>query len=107
MTPLGPVRLSELAQHLGGELRGDADALIQRLGPLETADAQTLSFLANPRYQAQLAATQAGCVIVAPALADLAAARGAARVGADPEPAVARGTPGGAARPRRPGAPGG
>ncbi|MFN9101826.1 MAG: UDP-3-O-(3-hydroxymyristoyl)glucosamine N-acyltransferase [Betaproteobacteria bacterium] len=106
MTPLGPVRLGELAQHLGGELRGDADALIQRLGPLETADAQTLSFLANPRYQAQLAATQAGCVIVAPALADLAAARGAALVCADPYHAFARLTQWWAARTRRPAAPG-
>jgi UDP-3-O-[3-hydroxymyristoyl] glucosamine N-acyltransferase len=87
-------------------LRGDADALIQRLGPLETADAQTLSFLANPRYQAQLAATQAGCVIVAPALADLAAARGAALVCADPYHAFARLTQWWAARTRRPAAPG-
>jgi len=102
MTPLGPVRLGELAQHLGGELRGDADALIHRLGTLETADAQTLSFLANPRYQAQLAATRAGCVIVAPALADLAAARGAALVCADPYHAFARLTQWWAARTRRP-----
>ena len=106
MTPLGPVRLGELAQHLGGELRGDADALIHRLGTLETADAQTLSFLANPRYQAQLAATRAGCVIVAPALADLAAARGAALVCADPYHAFARLTQWWAARTRRPAIPG-
>jgi UDP-3-O-[3-hydroxymyristoyl] glucosamine N-acyltransferase len=106
MTPLGPVRLGELAQHLGGELRGDADALIHRLGTLETADAQTLSFLANPRYQAQLAATRAGCVIVAPALADLAAERGAALVCADPYHAFARLTQWWAARTRRPAAPG-
>ena len=106
MTPLGPVRLGELAQHLGGELRGDADALIHRLGTLETADAQTLSFLANPRYQAQLAATRAGCVIVAPALADLAAARGAALVCADPYRAFAQLTQWWAARTRRPATPG-
>jgi UDP-3-O-[3-hydroxymyristoyl] glucosamine N-acyltransferase len=106
MTPLGPVRLGELAQHLGGELRGDADALIHRLGTLETADAQTLSFLANPRYQAQLAATRAGCVIVAPALADLAAKRGAALVCADPYHAFARLTQWWAARTRRPAVPG-
>ena len=106
MTPLGPVRLGELAQHLGGELRGDADALIHRLGTLETADAQTLSFLANPRYQAQLAATRAGCVIVAPALADLAAARCAALVCADPYRAFAQLTQWWAARTRRPATPG-
>ncbi|MEY3271689.1 MAG: hypothetical protein RLZZ341_590 [Pseudomonadota bacterium] len=87
-------------------MRGDADALIHRLGTLETADAQTLSFLANPRYQAQLAATRAGCVIVAPALADLAAARGAALVCADPYHAFARLTQWWAARTRRPATPG-
>ncbi|MFN9747498.1 MAG: UDP-3-O-(3-hydroxymyristoyl)glucosamine N-acyltransferase [Betaproteobacteria bacterium] len=106
MMPLGPVRLGELAQHLGGQLRGDADALVDRLGPLETADAQTLSFLANPRYQAQLAATRAGCVIVAPALADVAAARGAALVCDDPYHAFARLTQWWAARTRRPAVPG-
>ncbi|MFM7505731.1 MAG: UDP-3-O-(3-hydroxymyristoyl)glucosamine N-acyltransferase [Rubrivivax sp.] len=106
MTPLGPVRLGELAQQLGGQLRGDADALIHRLGPLETADAQTLSFLANPRYQAQLAATRAGCVIVSPALADVAAARGAALVCDDPYHAFARLTQWWAARTRRPAVPG-
>jgi UDP-3-O-[3-hydroxymyristoyl] glucosamine N-acyltransferase len=106
MTPHGPVRLGDLAQHLGGELRGDADTPIHRLGPLETADAQTLSFLANPRYQAQLASTRAGCVIVAPALADAAAARGAAWVCADPYHAFARLTQWWAARTRRPAEPG-
>lgn len=106
MTPHGPVRLGVLAQHLGAELRGDADARIDRLGPLETADAQTISFLANPRYQAQLAHSQAGCVIVGPALADVAAARGAALVCADPYHAFARLTQWWAARTRRPPVPG-
>lgn len=106
MTPHGPVRLGVLAQHLGAELRGDADARIDRLGPLETADAQTISFLANPRYQAQLAHSQAGCVIVGPALADVAAARGAALICADPYHAFARLTQWWAARTRRPPVPG-
>jgi UDP-3-O-[3-hydroxymyristoyl] glucosamine N-acyltransferase len=106
MTPHGPVRLGVLAQHLGAELRGDADALIERLGPLETADAQTISFLANPRYQVQLAHSQAGCVIVGQALADAAAARGAALVCSDPYHAFARLTQWWAARTRRPPVPG-
>lgn len=106
MTPLQPVRLGELASRLGAELRGDAGLSILRLGPLETADAHTLSFLAHPRYQAQLAQTQAGCVIVAPALADAAAARGAALVCADPYLAFARLTQWWAARSRRPAVPG-
>jgi UDP-3-O-[3-hydroxymyristoyl] glucosamine N-acyltransferase len=106
MTVPGPVRLADLARQLGAELRGDADRTIVRLGPLETADAGTLSFLANPRYQAQLASTMAGGVIVAPALADAAAARTAVLVCADPYHAFARLTQWWAARTRVPAAPG-
>ncbi len=102
----GPVSLGEIADRLGGSLRGDPALPIHRLGPLDTADAQTLAFLANPRYQAQLGQTQAGCVIVAPALADAAAARGAALVCADPYLAFARLTQWWAARTRRPPTPG-
>jgi UDP-3-O-[3-hydroxymyristoyl] glucosamine N-acyltransferase len=36
-----------------------------------------LSFLSHPKYQSQLARSEAGCVIVVPALADLAQTRGA------------------------------
>jgi UDP-3-O-[3-hydroxymyristoyl] glucosamine N-acyltransferase len=57
---------------------------------LETADEQTISFLSNPRYQLQLAASAAGCVIVGPDMRDAAAARGAAIVCADPYLAFAR-----------------
>ena len=76
--------LGEIAAQLGGELIGDPGLVIERIGPLETATASTLSFLANPRYQAQLASTAAACVIVAPALREAAGARGAALVTADP-----------------------
>jgi UDP-3-O-[3-hydroxymyristoyl] glucosamine N-acyltransferase len=76
--------LGEIAAQLGGELIGDPGLVIERIGPLETATAATLSFLANPRYAAQLAGTAAGCVIVAPPQRDAAAARGAVLVAADP-----------------------
>ncbi|MDT8998493.1 UDP-3-O-(3-hydroxymyristoyl)glucosamine N-acyltransferase [Paucibacter sp. APW11] len=69
------ITLAELIAALGGDLVGEANLLITRIGSLEEADAQTISFLANPRYQPQLASTRAGCVIVAPALAEAAAAR--------------------------------
>ncbi len=78
------VTLDEVIAALGGDLHGDANTRIERVGPLEGADASTLSFLANPRYQAQLASTVAGCVIVAPAFSEAAAARGAAIVTPDP-----------------------
>jgi UDP-3-O-[3-hydroxymyristoyl] glucosamine N-acyltransferase len=76
--------LGDLVDALGGELHGSRDAAIDGLAPLESASASQLSFLSNPRYQQQLAATSAGCVIVAPALRDAAIARGAAIVADDP-----------------------
>jgi UDP-3-O-[3-hydroxymyristoyl] glucosamine N-acyltransferase len=84
------VRLGELSAHLGGELIGDDGAIVSRIGPLESADAHTISFLSNPRYQPQLAASAAGCVIVGPSMREAAAARGAAIVCADPYLAFAR-----------------
>ncbi len=83
-------RLGELAALLGGELIGDANAQVSRISGLEAADTQSISFLAQARYQAQLATTAAGCVIVAPALRDQAAARGATIVCPDPYLAFAR-----------------
>lgn len=78
------LRLGSIVEQLGGELLGDPALEIRALAPLESADAHALSFLSNPRYQQQLATTQAGCVIVAPALRELAAARGACIVADNP-----------------------
>jgi len=96
------VRLGELARLLGADLQGEADRTVSRIGPLDTADNQTISFLANPRYQAQLASTQAACVIVSPALREAAAARGAVLVCDDPYLAFAKLTQWWAAQRRRP-----
>jgi len=76
--------LGDIAAELGGELIGDATIRIARIEPLETAGADAISFLSNPRYAAQLAGTQAACVIVAPPMREAAAARGAAIVAPDP-----------------------
>ena len=82
--------LGDISQRLGGELIGNPAAVVHRIGALESADSGTIAFLANPRYQAQLAVSQAACVIVGPAMRDAAAARGAAIVCADPYLAFAR-----------------
>ncbi|NBD21492.1 UDP-3-O-(3-hydroxymyristoyl)glucosamine N-acyltransferase [Aquabacterium fontiphilum] len=76
--------LGELVSALGGTLLGDPAVAISAIAPLETASAQDIAFLSNPRYRAQLATTQAGCVIVSPATQDEAAARGAVIVTDDP-----------------------
>ena len=64
--------LGQIIESLGGRLIGDPQRLIQKLAPLDTAQADALSFLSNPKYQSQLATTQAGCVIVSPAIAEMA-----------------------------------
>ncbi len=70
--------LGDLAQHLGAELIGDPAQRVSRIGPLLGADVHTISFLSQPRYQAQMTASGAGCVIVSTAMRDAALARPAA-----------------------------
>jgi UDP-3-O-[3-hydroxymyristoyl] glucosamine N-acyltransferase len=82
--------LGDIAAHLGGELIGDASIRVTRIGPLEGATPSTISFLSHPKYQSQLATTDAACVLVAPAMRDLAVARGAAIVLDDPYLGFAR-----------------
>ena len=125
-----PVRLADIVAALGGELCGEIGGeiggelgaeprggpagdshrrgatVIQRLAPLESADATSLSFLSNPRYGAQLAACQAACVIVSPALRDAALARGLALVTDDPYLYFARLTQWWVQRSRNPAVPG-
>ncbi|MBC7437861.1 MAG: UDP-3-O-(3-hydroxymyristoyl)glucosamine N-acyltransferase [Bdellovibrionales bacterium] len=78
------LRLGNIVDTLGGELHGDASVQIDSLATLEVASGSALSFLSNPRYQQQLAASRAACVIVAPAMRDAAIARGSCIVTADP-----------------------
>jgi UDP-3-O-[3-hydroxymyristoyl] glucosamine N-acyltransferase len=52
---------------------------IKGLAPLESAQSGQISFLSNPRYQAQLRTTQAACVIVSAAM-QLAAPAGVALI---------------------------
>ncbi|HZY18196.1 MAG TPA: UDP-3-O-(3-hydroxymyristoyl)glucosamine N-acyltransferase [Ramlibacter sp.] len=86
------LRLGDLVDSLGGELHGDREACIDGLAPLESAGPTQLSFLSNPRYQQQLAASRAGCVIAAPAMRDAALARGPAILADDPYLYFARAT---------------
>ena len=78
------LRLGSITDALGGLLHGDPETQILGLAPLETASAQTLSFLSNPKYRQQLAASQAGCVIVSPQMQAQAQARGACIVTEQP-----------------------
>jgi UDP-3-O-[3-hydroxymyristoyl] glucosamine N-acyltransferase len=99
-------RLGDLHRLLGGELVGDAELTITRIGPLQGADDGTICFLSNPRYREQLSVSRAACVIVGAELREEAAARGAALVCDDPYLAFARLTQWWAAQTRRPNEPG-
>lgn len=79
------VQIGQILDALGGELVGGVREMeISRIAPLETADASSICFLSNPRYEAQMAASQAACVVVAPAMQQAAQARGACIVVANP-----------------------
>lgn len=87
------VLLGQILDALGGELvGGDRETMISRIAPLDSAGHGDLSFLSNPRYRQQLAASQAACVIVAPSMRVEATQRGACIIAADPYAYFARAT---------------
>jgi UDP-3-O-[3-hydroxymyristoyl] glucosamine N-acyltransferase len=65
-------RLAELADLVGGRVVGDPERAVETIRTLEIAGPADLSFLTSPRYRAQAAASRAGVLLVAPALAEAA-----------------------------------
>jgi UDP-3-O-[3-hydroxymyristoyl] glucosamine N-acyltransferase len=63
-------RLAEIVARFGGDLNGDGALEISGLAALDSATSGQLSFLSNPKYRNQLAATCASAVIVAPEAAE-------------------------------------
>ena len=76
--------LGFMVERLGGELHGNPELEIKGLAPLESATPEQLSFLSHPKYQSQLAASTAACVIVAPQMREAALQRGACIVSEQP-----------------------
>jgi len=56
--------LQELAALVGGRVIGDASTVIRGASTLSRATQNEISFLANTKYEKQLATTQAGAVVV-------------------------------------------
>ncbi|MDP2228536.1 MAG: UDP-3-O-(3-hydroxymyristoyl)glucosamine N-acyltransferase [Moraxellaceae bacterium] len=88
MSPAKVWTLSELAEMLGAELRGDPSCQISGINTLALAEAGQISFLANPLYRTALASTAASAVILRPA--DAAGFAGNALVLANPYLGYAR-----------------
>jgi UDP-3-O-[3-hydroxymyristoyl] glucosamine N-acyltransferase len=57
--------LKELAEYLGGVVRGDDTLRVNGLAPLEAAGGDKITFLANPKYASRVAETGAGAVLMA------------------------------------------
>jgi len=58
------MKLSEIAERLGGVLEGDGDLEIAAVAGLGEASEGDISFLSNPKYAAQVVETKASAVIV-------------------------------------------
>ena len=58
------MKLRDLAARLGCRLEGDGDIEIRRVAGIDRAGAGDLTFIANPKYQSQIASTGASAVIV-------------------------------------------
>ena len=73
-----------LADQAPAELVGNPELLIGGLSTLEGSGPNDLTFLSHPKYLAQLAQSNAGCVIVAHSVRDAAVKRGSCLVVGDP-----------------------
>ncbi len=80
--------LSQLAQQVGGEIRGDGTCVIEGVATLHNAGPRQISFLSNKRYKKFLESTGAGAVVLKQA--DLEQCTVNALVVADPYVAYAR-----------------
>ncbi|MGX2957022.1 UDP-3-O-(3-hydroxymyristoyl)glucosamine N-acyltransferase [Ursidibacter arcticus] len=57
-------RLIELAEQIGGTLRGNADLVISSIAPLDKAQQNQITFISNAKYRNQLVSSNAGAIIV-------------------------------------------
>ena len=86
--PAATLTAAELATRFGLELQGDGQVSVAGVATLAHAQRDHISFLANPRYRAQLLETRAGIVVMR--AADAAGYAGTALLSDDPYSAFAR-----------------
>lgn len=82
------ISLAELATITGGELHGDANAMVTMVAPMDKAQEGEVTFLSNPKYAKHLADCQATVVMVKEAQRE--ACKGNVLVVADPYVAFAK-----------------
>jgi UDP-3-O-[3-hydroxymyristoyl] glucosamine N-acyltransferase len=57
--------IQEIAEHVGGQVIGDASVMIESAATLDSAGAGQITFLSNPKYLPRVASTQAAAILVA------------------------------------------
>jgi UDP-3-O-[3-hydroxymyristoyl] glucosamine N-acyltransferase len=83
-------RLAELAELVGGRVEGDPERAVEAIRSLESAGPRDLSFLKDPRYRGQAAASAAGALLVGASLADAPTLGRDLLIADDPSWALAR-----------------
>lgn len=61
----GPFTVGEVAEALGGQVRGDSGLLLTEVQPLDAAGPSSIGFLANRKYRRAAESSKAGCILVA------------------------------------------
>jgi UDP-3-O-[3-hydroxymyristoyl] glucosamine N-acyltransferase len=56
--------VKEIAEHVGGEVIGDASVVIESAATLDSAGPGQITFLSNPKYTPQVKTTQAAAILV-------------------------------------------
>jgi len=56
--------VAQIAQLLGGEVKGDPNLKINKLAKIQEGDLESLTFLSNPKYEQFVYSTEAGAIIV-------------------------------------------
>lgn len=70
------IYLHQIIQALGGQLYGDGSLRISGLASLKQATSSDISFVSNIKYEQELSASKAACIVVSPHLEATAKLRG-------------------------------
>lgn len=74
------IRLEQLVERLGGQLKGNAQIEIGGIAPLDAATSSHMTFLSNPKFRSQAEQTQAAVLILSEADDDAVVAYQGARI---------------------------
>lgn len=64
------ITLHDIADRVGGTLHGDASKTVNGLAPISEAGPLDISFVSDHKHQAQIADSQAGCLLLTDAMAE-------------------------------------